>query len=58
MARSTSMSTASSRPDHLLINARIADGCALSVEMSVIGPPGTAFTFEIIGRGQTCPEWW
>ena len=36
-------------PDHLLVQARMISGCALSVEVAPNRAPDTPFTFEVIG---------
>jgi predicted dehydrogenase len=36
-------------PDHLLVQARMISGCALSVEVASNRTPDTPFTFEVIG---------
>ena len=38
-----------STPDHLLVHSRHENGCLVSVEVGGNRPPGTPFSFEIIG---------
>src|SRR5246127_795402 len=40
-------------PDHLLVQARMISGCALSVEVAGDRAPDTPFTFEVIGTEGT-----
>ena len=36
-------------PDHLLIQARLSNGCALNVEIAGNRPPGSVYQFRIVG---------
>jgi predicted dehydrogenase len=45
----TGEQTQRSAPDHLLVQARMVSGCALSVEVAGDRPPNTPFTFEVVG---------